>query len=346
MRFIGSKLLLLDYIKEVAQEKAPGAKTFCDIFAGTAAVARYFKQWYQVYSNDLLYFSYVLQRATVENDGMPDFGRLKKELGIHDPLEHFNGKESEDMEALERGRRFFQNTYAPTGGRMYLNDENGLRIDYARCTVEEWKAAGILNEDEYYYLVACIVEGIPFVSNISGTYGAYHKAWEERSYKKYQLFRLETPVNHKKNRCFNEEGGGLLTRLEGDILYIDPPYNERQYLPNYHVLETAARYDYPKVTGITGQRPGENQKSDFCVKKKVAGAFEELIRNARFCHIILSYSTDGLMSLEEIEGIMKTYGKPETFHVYEIPYRRYKSRKVRETDRLKELLVYVEKKDG
>lgn len=343
MRFIGSKLLLLDYIKEVAQEKAPDAKTFCDIFAGTAAVARYFKQWYQVYSNDLLYFSYVLARATVENDGLPDFGRLKKVLGVEDPLEYFNGKESKDMETLEKERRFFQNTYAPAGGRMYINDENGLRIDFARCTVEDWKKAGLLNESEYYYLVACIVEGIPFVSNTSGTYGAYHKVWERRSYKKYQLFRLEAPVNHKENRCFNEEGSRLLTRLEGDILYIDPPYNERQYLPNYHVLETAARYDYPEVTGITGQRSYGSRKSDFCVKKKAAGAFEELIRNARFCHIILSYSTDGLMSLEEIERIMKAYGKPETFHVYEIPYRRYKSRKVRETQCLKELLVYVEK---
>ena len=69
------------------------------------------------------------------------------------------------MEELVQERRFFQNTYAPTGGRMYLNDDNALRIDYARCTVEDWKNAGLLDENEYYYLVACIVEGIPFVSN-------------------------------------------------------------------------------------------------------------------------------------------------------------------------------------
>ena len=126
-------------------------------------------------------------------------------------------------------------------------------------------------------------------------------------------------------------------------MYKRQPYNERQYLPNYHVLETAARYDYPEVTGVTGQRPYENQKSEFCMKKNVTDAFERLISNARFQHIILSYSTDGLMTTEDIERIMKTYGKPETFHIYEIPYRRYKSRKVKETERLKELLVYVEK---
>lgn len=343
MRFIGSKTLLLDNIKEVIDEKAPDASSFCDIFSGTAAVARYFKQWYQVYSNDLLYFSYVLQRATIENDGLPEFPHLKREFGIEDPVEYFNGLETADMKTLGQERRFFQNTYAPTGGRMYLNDDNALRIDYARCTVEDWRGAGFLSDDEYYYLVACIVEGIPFVSNTSGTYGAYHKSWERRSYKRYQLYRLDVTTNHKENRCYNEDGGALLTRISGDILYIDPPYNERQYMPNYHVLETAARYDYPEVKGVTGQRDYEEQKSDFCMKKAVVPAFAELIRNANFRHIILSYSTDGLMTVEEIEQVMKTYGKPETFQIYEIPYRRYKSRKVKETERLKELIVYVEK---
>lgn len=343
MRFIGSKALLLDNIKEVIDDKAPEARSFCDIFSGTAVVARYFKQWYEVTSNDLLYFSYVLQRATIENDGLPEFKKLKREFGIEDPVEYFNDLETTDMEGLLQKRRFFQNTYAPTGGRMYLNDDNALRIDYARCTVEDWKAAGFLNEDEYYYLVACIVEGIPFVSNTSGTYGAYHKTWERRSYKRYQLYRLDVTTNHRENRCYNEDGGKLLTRISGDILYIDPPYNERQYMPNYHVLETAARYDYPEVKGVTGQREYEGQKSDFCMKKAVAPAFEELVRNANFRHLILSYSTDGLMTVEEIERVMKTYGKPETFKIYEIPYRRYKSRKVKETERLKELLVYVEK---
>ena len=54
MRFIGSKVLLLNHINEMIDEKAPGSDTFCDIFSGTTAVARYFKQWYEVTSNDLL----------------------------------------------------------------------------------------------------------------------------------------------------------------------------------------------------------------------------------------------------------------------------------------------------
>lgn len=343
MRFIGCKTLLLDNIKLVIDEKAPEAKSLCDIFSGTATVARYFKQWYEVYSNDLLYFSYVLQRGTVENDHIPEFKTLKEKMNIMDPIDYFNGLTLEEMESLEQEKCFFKNTYAPTGGRMYVNDENALRIDFARITTEGWHNKGLINDDEYFYLVACIVEGIPFVSNISGTYGAFHKEWERRSYKTYEVYRLDVTSNGKNNKSYNRDGVELLKEISGDILYIDPPYNGRQYLPNYHVLETAAKYDYPEVRGITAQRDYENNKSDFCLKTKVVGAFDELISNANFKHIILSYSTDGLMSVEDIESIMKKYGKPETFKIYWIPYRRYKSRAQGEKEELKEMLVYIEK---
>lgn len=343
MRFIGCKTLLLDDIKAVIDEKAPDAKSLCDIFSGTATVARFFKSRYEVYSNDLLYFSYVLQKGTIENDYVPEFEGLKSSLSISDPVEYFNSMNSSDMEVLEQERRFFQNTYAPTGGRMYVTDENALRIDFARNTVEDWYKKGLISENEYFYLIACIVEGIPFVSNISGTYGAFHKEWERRSYKKYEVYRLDVKTNGKNNKSYNCDGVELLKHISGDILYIDPPYNGRQYLPNYHVLETAAKYDFPEVHGVTGQRPYENQKSDFCMKKKVVPAFDELIKNAQFQHIILSYSTDGLMSVSDIEEVMKKYGKESTFKIYEIPYRRYKSRNATLKDQLKELLFYVEK---
>ena len=273
MRFIGCKALLLDNIKSVIDENAPDAKSFCDIFSGTATVARYFKQWYEVTSNDLLYFSYVLQRGTVAVDCLPTYEILQENTGISDPVAYFNGLSLEQMERLPPERRFFQNTYAPIGGRMYINDENALRIDFARNITEDWRKVGFLSDDEYYYLVACIVEGIPFVSNISGTYGAFHKEWERRSYKKYELLRLPICTNGKNNTCFNGNGADVLKEISGDILYIDPPYNERQYLPNYHVLETAAKYDFPEVRGITAQRAYENNKSDFCSKTKVVGAF-------------------------------------------------------------------------
>ena len=342
MRFIGCKTLLLDKIDEIIEENTKDVHSFCDIFSGTSTVARYFKDKYEVYSNDLLYFSYVLQKATIENDCIPKFEGLKR-LGINDPIEYFNSLNNNEMEQLQPENRFLQNTYAPKGNRMYFTDENALRIDYARNKTEEWYKEKVITEDEYFYLIACIVEGVPFISNISGTYGAFHKKWDKRTQKVYQLFRLDVTQNNKNNKCYNQDGVELLKNIQGDVLYIDPPYNERQYLPNYHVLETVAKYDKPVVRGVTGQREYNGEKSDFCIKKSVISAFDNLIKNANFRYILMSYSTDGLMKIDEIERILKKYGKADTYKLYKIPYRRYKSREQAEKEDLKELVFYIEK---
>lgn len=344
MRFIGNKTQLLENIKEVVDNHAYGATSFCDIFSGTASVARFFKQHYEIYSNDLLYFSYCLQRGTIEIPRKPCFDLLYHETGIKNPIRFFNFLSTENMESLPYEKRFFQNNYSPNGGRMYMTDANALRVDYSRNTIEKWHSIGLLTDDEYYYLIACLIEGIPFVSNISGTYGAFNKTWDARSKKRFLLIDLPVVENHKNNRSFINDGATLLKSISGDILYIDPPYNERQYLPNYHVLETAAKYDFPELHGITGQRSYDGQRSDFCSKKKVIPAFEALLGNATFKHIILSYNTDGIMTLDEIEATMKKYGIAKTFEIYYIPYRRFKSRSGEtKVEELKEMLIYIQK---
>lgn len=344
MRFIGNKTQLLGNIKEVVDRHAAGSVSFCDIFSGTASVARFFKQWYEVYSNDLLYFSYCLQKGTIENPCKPDFTGLAKTAGIPDPIQYFNSMPTADMECLPQEKRFFQNHYAPMGGRMYMTDSNALRIDFSRNIIEEWRRQGCLTENEYFYLVAGVVEGIPFISNIAGTYGAFQKKWDARSKNVFSLVELPVIHNGRRNKSFNEDGTKLLQKITGDILYIDPPYNERQYLPNYHVLETAAKYDSPPLRGITGQRPYESQRSAFCSKRTAAEAFDALLANAGFRHIILSYNSDGIMALDEIERIMKKHGIPSTFEVNDIPYRRFKSNGAAgKTGELREMLIYIRK---
>ena len=345
MRYIGCKKLLLPQIKAIIEEYAPEAKSVCDIFSGTATVARYLKSWYEVYSNDILYFSYCLQMATIQNSSKPEFKKLLSQTGISNPVQYFNSVDNKKMEEIAQDKRFFQNNYSPKGNRKYITEENALRVDFARISVEDWYKLGWLNQYEYYYLIAAIIEGIPFVSNIAGTYGAFSKQWDRRSYKKMELIDLPVTNNHKENRSYNEDANDLIKKIKGDVLYIDPPYNERQYLPNYHVLETAAKYDYPVLHGLTGQREyGDKQKSLFCSKKTVLHAFEFIIKEANFKHIILSYNTDGIMRLEDIENIMKKYGQKSSFKVHYIDYKRYKSRKeVDNTSNLKEMLIYVKK---
>ena len=226
MRFIGGKTLLLDHIKRVLQENTDGTeRVFCDIFSGTGTVARYFKPDYEIISNDLLHFSYAIQKATVENNSVPQFKKLK-ELGILDPFSFLEETKISNPEAVPE-QFFITQNYSPNEhcSRMYLSPQNAKRIDFIRNTIESWKTAGLLNENEYYYLLAGLIEGVPFVSNITGTYGAYLKRWDKRAYKDFSMIRLEVVDNGYQNRCYNMDSNQLIRQIEGDILYLDPPYN-------------------------------------------------------------------------------------------------------------------------
>lgn len=341
MRYIGCKKLLLKDIERVIKENVKQAESFCDIFSGTATVANYFKDRYKIISNDLLNFSYCIQKGSIDNAKIPEYKELQKKIGISDVLGYFNNLSDIELETLPEQKRFCQNNYSPRGGRMYMTDSNALRIDFIRNKIEDWRE--FLTDEEYYYLIAVLIEAVPFISNIAGTYGAYHKWWDKRALNKLTLKNLEIVDNKRDNEVFNEDGNELISKISGDILYIDPPYNSRQYSPNYHVLETIALYDFPELRGVTGQRDYSNKKSSYCNKASVLKTFEDLISKANFRHVILSYSTEGLMNSNDIEQVMKKYGKPETFKLYEIPYRRFKSRETSSTKQLKELIFYVEK---
>lgn len=344
MRFIGSKNLLLEDIKKVLLSNVENTKnlSFCDIFSGTSTVARYFKKDYKILSNDLLYFSYVLQKATIENNSIPKFNKLKEILNIN-PIEYFNNIEV-TIDILNTTPFIYEN-YSPNekSERMYLSNKNALKIDYIRQKIEEWKINSYVNSSEYFYLIASLIEAVPYVSNIAGTYGAYLKHWDKRSFKDLELFDFDILDNKKDNLSFNQNANDLVVSISGDILYIDPPYNHRQYAPNYHLLETIARYDNPKIQGVTGIRPYDDIKSQYCVKRDVLLEFKKLIEIANFKYIVVSYSTEGIMSIDDIEKVLKSYGKKETYSLTKIPYRRYKHRAGVVKHSLEELIFFIEK---
>ncbi len=345
MRYIGCKKLLLEDIENVINENIKDAESFCDIFSGTTTVAQNFKTRFKIITNDLLNFSYCIQKGIIENTHKPNFKKLAKVKNIKNPIEYFNLLSPTQMNNLPKTKRFCQNSYSPEGNRMYMTSENALRIDYIRNKIEDWKEEDLINDSEYYYLLTSLIEAVPYISNISGTYGAYNKWWDKRALNKIHLKDIDIYDNNKNNLAFNEDGLKLLSKISGDILYIDPPYNNRQYGPNYHVLETIAMYDFPELKGITGQRDYQDKKSYFCSKSTALKVFDELIKKAKFKHIILSYSNEGLMSIKNIENILKKYGVEKSYKMYEIPYRRFKSNRNTSKAALKELLFYIRKKE-
>jgi adenine-specific DNA-methyltransferase len=127
MRYIGSKLNLLPQLDAAINERQPKGGTFCDIFSGTGAVGRYFKNRFPVVSNDLLYFSHVLQYAGIQLNQEPDFELLEKEVG--EPFHYLNTLNIEKFNF--KSAPFVANSFSPyqSGERMYLTEKNALTID-------------------------------------------------------------------------------------------------------------------------------------------------------------------------------------------------------------------------
>jgi adenine-specific DNA methylase len=210
----------------------------------------------------------------------------------------------------------FEN-YSPNGGRQYFTDENALRIDTFRSLFEEWKDDNKINELEYYYLITSLLKGVNLVSNVSGTYAAYLKTWDKRALNPLKLEPVEIIPSKNKNRAFKRDANELIKEIHSDILYLDPPYNNRQYASNYFILELIAEgwfKETPKIYGETGMREYNHQKSKYCSKTSALIALEDLIANSsKSQFIVLSYNNEGVISHAAIEKILARIGSVEIF---------------------------------
>ena len=234
-------------------------------------------------------------------------------------------------------------SYLGTDKRMYFTEINALHIDAIRQSIQEWFDGGLITIEGYMFLLASLLECVPSVSNIAGTYGAYLKHWDSRTAKPVYLEPITVINNVQKNTSYNENANELIRKVSGEVLYIDPPYNGRQYLGNYHVLESIAKYDYPILEGKTGMRKDIDKISDYCKKGKVAQSFNDLLANAKFDYVLISYSTEGLLSEDELVEIAKKHSDPKKLKVYKFPYRRYSRIKDDNKPKVHEIVVSVAK---
>jgi len=193
--------------------------------------------------------------------------------------------------------------------RQYFSDENGRKCDAVRLRIEAWKKAGQLTENEYHYLIACLLEAIDKVANTASIYGAFLKHLKISATKPLGLEAIPVIASGRRHQAMNEEGADLASRVRCDVLYLDPPYNQRQYGANYHVLETIARYDDPVVRGVTGLRCYTDQKSDFCSRRGAHKALRRVVEGTSASNVFLSYNSEGLMSRDEILETMSGFGK-------------------------------------
>jgi adenine-specific DNA-methyltransferase len=310
MNYIGSKYSLMTFLESsidgIVGRQSGGV--FADLFAGTGVVGSAFKRkGYTVIANDIQHYSYALNRHCVEN--------VPPMASAH--LEWLNSLDGEDG-------FIYRNYCAGSGsGRKYFTDENGRKCDAIRNALNKMFSDGVIDEDEYFYYLAGLINSIDKVANTASVYGAYLKHVKSSAAKAFKLEMLPL-VDGARGKAYNEDISDIVRRIDGDVLYLDPPYNARQYCSNYHVLETVSRYDNPTLSGVTGLRDDRELKSAFCSKRMVASAFDDVIANAGFKYIFLSYNNEGLMNHETIRAIMSRYGK---YDLFTQEYRRFRADK-------------------
>lgn len=343
MRYIGNKTRLLDFIEYAIEYFDIEGEIFSDLFSGTCAVGDNFKDRYHVIANDFLYSSYILSKAKLMNARIPNFNKFNIK-DYDSPFDYLNEKKYTPNEHF-----FIYQNYSPEGDRKFFSVENAIKIDGMRIDIEEFYSKELITEKEYYFLLASLLESVTKVSNTSGTYEAFFEFWESRSSKTINLLPLEMKECveiSKKNTVYNSDTNQLVKEIKGDIAYIDTPYTITQYSSAYHLLETIAKYDNPTIKGKTGRRQVGRRNSNYSRKQKAYEAFEDLFRNLNFKNVLISYSNQSLVSIDDLVELAKKFAVDNEVRILSKEYQEYKNLNSSEKSngkKLKEYLIYFKK---
>ena len=344
LNYIGSKFQLLDWLTEHIKEKSKITaedfkdKTVCDLFGGTGIVSYHFrKQQANVISNDAELYSYIITYAftcSTYNESV--------KIILQDLQKELDDKKYEDYVG------YITENYSPYDKceRKFFTIENAKKIDYVRKCLEEYED---LSEKDYNFVLASILISADAVSNVPAVYGCYLKNFKEKAKKPFTLKPIhtnETPASKEsKTHCGDVLDSDFLSSFESDIVYLDPPYNERQYSKNYFPLNMIAKNpsdldSEPALKGKTGI-PTDCFLSSFCKKgKPVEDAFEKLFKELKTKFIFLSYNSESLVSKEKMLELMGKYGTPT---VIEKEYKRFKSFEYNKDILINEYLFCLEK---
>ncbi|HED06429.1 MAG TPA: helix-turn-helix domain-containing protein, partial [Ignavibacteria bacterium] len=256
-RFIGNKAKLTEWIMNIIEKETDTAGTFIDIFAGTASVSKVaMKKFNKIIINDILYSNNIIYKAFFKPQNW-DKQKLREILSFYNSLN--SNKIPENYFSENFGNKFFENNIAK-------------KIGYIREDLEKRKSE--LNEKEYSILLVSLIYSIDKVANTVGHFDAYIKKPIRR--KHFDIKLIET-VDFNDIQIYREDANILARKIKGDIAYVDPPYNSRQYSRFYHIYETLVKWDKPKLYGVALKPKPENMSKYCTVKAK--DTFKDLVEN-------------------------------------------------------------------
>jgi adenine-specific DNA-methyltransferase len=304
IKYIGSKRALLDPILAAVRGLLPEGGQVCDLFSGSARVGHALKgQGYRVWANDHNAYAHTLATAYVEADRELWAARAATVLA--------------DLAATPPQAGWF--THNCCEDARFFHPLNGARIDAIRDRIE---AMGLEPELKAIALVS-LMEAADRVDSTAGVHMAYMKAWAPRALNPLTLRMPDLQPAVAAGSCRATQGDALdiAGRFEGDLVYLDPPYNQHSYLGNYHVWESLVLWDKPETYGVANKRVDvRTRKSAFNSKPGIGPALSAVVEAIKAPNLIVSFNDEGYLSRDDLERMLSSRGHVQ---VIDIPRPRY-----------------------
>ena len=320
-RYLGNKFKLLDSIKDLVKKKCGDYSSFIDLFSGTGVVANSFNSdKVKIITNDLLYSNYVIAKSFFETTKSP--------VGILKKIESLNSINTDKA-----------NYFSKNFGNKYFTRDNAIKIGAIREKIEKIST----NANEKFILITSLIYAADRIANTVGHYDAYRENLDTRGKLALQVPNMDYSKN-KNNKVYCMDSNILANEIKGDVVYIDPPYNSRQYSDTYHLLDNLALWKKPEVFGKAKKMDRSHIKSKYCSKDAVL-EFQGLITKLNTKHIIVSYNntentkhgrSNAKISFNQIKNILMKKGKTE---INQIDFKAFTTGKSK-TDNHKEILFY------
>lgn len=268
-RYLGNKYALSRFIRDVVDENCRGVNIVADVFSGTGAVANVFKDKMLI-TNDLLYSNYLSNYAWF-------FGEPYSLRKVMQMLKAYNAVATEE-------NNYMRQNFADT----FFSAVDCSKIGYIREDIEQKHRQGAINFKEYAILITSLLYAMDKIANTVGHYDAY------RRYAPFdKALVLHAPFTERNlnpnNACYHRDANALMPEVSCDLLYLDPPYNSRQYCDAYHLMENVALWQKPEVYGVARKMDRTSLKSAYCLHS-AAQAFADLVEKADAKYILLSYN--------------------------------------------------------
>lgn len=326
-RYLGSKTKLISFIHEVVNDNCSNINSVLDLFGGTGIVGYSFNDECSVLINDILKTNIVAYDTFFSNETI-DKNKIEGRLE-----EYNNVNVTKD--------NYYSNNFADT----YLSKNNMRKVGFIRDDIDKQYKNKKINERERSILICSLIYGIDKIANTVGHYDAYRKNGN-LDQKLIMLMPNINDNNNNNNRIYCENSNQLVKNISADLVYIDPPYNSRQYCDAYHFLENVALNKKPEVFGTARKMDRSNLKSKYCTAK-AATEFADLIENIKAKYILVSYNNTGekgnARSNAKISDsqIMEILGKKGEVKVFEQEYALFNTGKTKLDDHKERLFLCI-----